>query len=282
MNSALITNVETAWRTLREAPESLSVLRAALLVAQDEYPHLDVQECLDTISRWGEQLRDTPGREGDPIAALTRLNRFVFVEQGFCGDEADYYNPSNSYLNEVIARRKGNPVSLAVLQLQLAQSLDLPLQGISFPGNFLLRLPVDGGVLVLDPFQKGRSLDVDELKQRAKPHHPQQAVDEQDLGAWLEPVDARNIVIRMLRNLERLYLEREDDARALRCVDRLVYLDEQDSLYRDRGLLYFRIGHYRAAARDLDTYLQRAAQAEDLERVRTIAIDAHRAASRLN
>src|SRR5690606_13278149 len=105
-----------------------------------------------------------------PIGALQALNRFLYEEQGLSGNDDDYYDPRNSYINQVFDRKLGIPISLGLLQIELASRLGMGMEGIAFPGHFLVRMPVQGGLMVLDPYQGGRSLDVDELRQRAQPH----------------------------------------------------------------------------------------------------------------
>ncbi len=150
-----------SWEQLKTCRDAdLPLWSAALLIARDEYPEIDNQALDRTLDDW---CADLHSRIGEPhtLQALQVLNRFVFDEQGFAGDDDNYYDPRNSYLNEVMTRRLGNPISLAVVQLEMARRLGLPMQGVSFPGHFLLRFPLDDGLLILDPYHKGRSLDAD-------------------------------------------------------------------------------------------------------------------------
>ncbi|MGA9333637.1 MAG: tetratricopeptide repeat protein [Rudaea sp.] len=257
------------WLALRGVDDSdIPLFSTALLIAKDEYPKLDRVDyetrLHDYTRRLGKMLN-----ESDPVPAQLRcLNEFVFDELGLRGDDRDYYDPRNSYLNDVLDRRLGNPISLAVVQIELAQRLGLPLEGVSFPGHFLVRLPLDEGIVVLDPFQQGRSLDAAELRQRARSHLVDHDIDDSSLARMLEPASHRAILTRMLRNLKGVYAERAEWDKALRCSDRLLTLDpHQPSEFRDRGNCYLNLGHLRAAREDLQRYLGLMPQADDADEV---------------
>jgi len=272
-----------AWEFLRTAPdEEISLVWASLVIARDEYPDLDFSAYERVAAQYGDRARELIP-QANPLQAMRGLNDFMFDELGFEGNQADYYDPRNSYLNEVFDRKLGIPISLAVVQLDIAQRVGLPLKGVSFPGHFLVSLPVDGGLLVLDPYSKGRSLDAGELKRRAQPHVGNNELRDDQLTSLLSPATNRAILTRMLRNLKALYTEREDYERVLRCTDRLLLLDsEQPSELRDRGLLYLRIGHLNAGREDLTRYLVENPNAADLDQIRQALIDASGVPARVN
>jgi regulator of sirC expression with transglutaminase-like and TPR domain len=277
-------DAEASWQYLRDArDEDIPLLWAALQIARDEYPWIepDAYEAIQQAHTAAVQER--LGDRQDSLDRLRAIHGVLFEDQGYTGNEQDYYDPRNSYLNDVIDRRTGNPIALAVLELDLARRVGLPLQGVSFPGHFLIRLPVDSGLLVLDPFNKGRSLDVGELRVRARPHLPGRQVDDEQLGRMLEPASTRVILTRMLRNLRQAYVERDEFERALRCADRIVWLDDRDAEeVRERGLLYARVGHVHAAREDLRRYLAAMPQAEDNERIRQLLVELGSRVGRLN
>lgn len=280
-----ITDLDTkaSWEFLRDArDEDIPLLWAALQIARDEYPSLQPASYEARLEEQHAALRARIGEDADPLILLRALHEWLFAEQGYIGNERDFYDPRNSYLNDVMDRRTGNPISLAILELDLARRLGLPLQGVSFPGHFLIRLPLEIGLLVLDPFHKGRSLDAGELRERAKPHVAGKSVDDEQLGRLLEPASNRAILARMLRNLRQSYVEREEFERALRCADRIVWLDNGIEEVRERGLLYARVGHRQAASADLRRYLDTAPQAEDGERIHQILIELNARRERLN
>jgi regulator of sirC expression with transglutaminase-like and TPR domain len=258
--------MNNSWLHLRSArDEEIPLFASALLIAKDEYPLLADADYETRLRQHARRLRKIVDRDDAPAAQLRSLNNFLFEELGFSGDDQDYYDPRNSYLNEVLDRRLGNPISLAVIQMEFARRLGVPLQGISFPGHFLVRLPLDEGIVVLDPFQKGRSL---ELRRRARTHLETQDIDDQRLARMLEPASHRAILSRMLRNLKAVYVEREEWDKALRCCDRLLTIDtHQPAEYRDRGQLYLKLGHRRAAREDLRRYLALVPQADDAESI---------------
>lgn len=277
--------MDNSWLQLNLVEdEEIPLFRTALLIAQDEYPRLAAAEYEARIDGYFRQLRTELSPALLPAAQLQHLNRFLFEEVGFAGNESDYYDPRNSYLNDVLDRRLGNPISLAVVQLELAQRLDIPLQGVSFPGHFLVRLPVDDGLIVLDPYQKGRSLDEIELRSRARGYFDAaREIDDHHLARLLEPASHRAILTRMLRNLKAVYTEREDLARAVRCSDRLLSVDpQQHEEYRDRGLLYLRLEHISAAREDLRRYLKLEPTAADADTIRLQLADISSAPARLN
>jgi regulator of sirC expression with transglutaminase-like and TPR domain len=261
--------MNNSWLHLRSArDEEIPLFASALLIAKDEYPLLADADYETRLRQHARRLRKIVDRDDAPAAQLRSLNNFLFEELGFSGDDQDYYDPRNSYLNEVLDRRLGNPISLAVIQMEFARRLGVPLQGISFPGHFLVRLPLDEGIVVLDPFQKGRSLDAAELRRRARTHLETQDIDDQRLARMLEPASHRAILSRMLRNLKAVYVEREEWDKALRCCDRLLTIDtHQPAEYRDRGQLYLKLGHRRAAREDLRRYLALVPQADDAESI---------------
>lgn len=257
--------------------DEIPLFQSALLIARDEYPDLDTQYYEDVCENWRASIAPQVERATSPISALQALNRFLFEELGFSGNDDDYYDPRNSYINDVFERRLGIPISLAVMQMEVARRLGLGLEGVAFPGHFLVRMPVQGGVMVLDPYQGGRSLDVDELRQRAQPHVGQETLGDQQLLRLLDPASHRAILTRMLRNLRSVYLERNDLERAVRCADRLLTVDPSLAMeYRERARLYQALGYNKGVIADLTHYLKLAPDADDAHGVHQMLVDAQR------
>ena len=205
------------WNSLAErGDDDLPLLDTALLIARDEYPSLDPAPYAEALRVWAADLGPRLGDAAELPATLTTINRYLFDELGFAGNDQQYDDPRNSYLNEVFDRKLGIPISLAVVQIELMRRLGLPLDGVSFPGHFLVRLPVDDGILVMDPFNKGRPVSAEELRERASPHLGGHAPDDVQLIEILAPATHRMILARMLRNLNGLYLERADWERVAR------------------------------------------------------------------
>ena len=256
-------------------PADIELLPAVLAIARDEYPRLDTAKVTHDVRALAEGLRRSIGGNPSLTEKVQALNHFLFEEQGFSGNHAEFYDPRNSYLNDVLARRLGIPISLAVLQIECARALDLNLEGISFPGHFLVRVPMGDGLLVMDPYHRGRSVGIDELRQRARPHFGDSDVDDQQLFHMLAPASNRAIVGRMLRNLKGIYADAEHWDKALRCADRLVSqgLSSIEDV-RDRGLFFLRLGLGPRAVDDLRQYLSRVPEAGDADSVREALIEA--------
>ncbi len=268
------------WQALATLDDaSLPLLGTALLIARDEYPQLEAGTYDALLQLHAEHLRS----EIDAIEAwplkMQAINRHLFDEVGYAGDHEQYYDPRNSYLNEVFERRLGNPISLALVQMEVARRLGMPLDGISFPGHFLVRLPVDDGVLVMDPFNRGRPLDVDELRERAKPHLGGDMPDDEALQHILSPASHRGMLVRMLRNLHGVYAERGDWERAVRSADRILRMSPRSGeALRDRGLGYLELGYAHGARQDLTRYLQLNPSASDRDALRDRLVDLGRGA----
>ncbi len=263
------------WNALAVlADDTVPLLETSLLIARDEYPQLD-PDLYDTLAQsYAEHLR----HEIDSIDAwplkMAAINRHLFEELGYTGNHDEYYDPRNSYMNQVFERRLGNPVSLAMVQMEVARRLGVPLDGVSFPGHFLVRLPVDDGLLVMDPFNGGRPLGVDELRERAKPHLGGDIPDDNALLHILNPASNRAILVRTLRNLHGVYAEREEWDRAARSADRVLKLSpDQPEALRDRGLSYLKMDYQAGARQDLTRYLHLAPDAADAASVREQLVD---------
>ena len=245
--------------------EPIALLEAAACIAHDAYPDLDAQQILGDVDQLQARLlRRLPG-DAEPMQRLRVLNQFFYGELGFGGNLNDYYAPDNSYLNAVLRTRRGIPISLAVLWLELAQGAGLQARGVSFPGHFLVKVLVAGGQVVIDPMT-GQSLSREDLSERLEPFRQGQGVADEGatLGLHLQAAPAREILARMLRNLKEIHRARQDWQRALAVQDRLiVLLPNAWSEWRDRGLVHAELGQARQAVQDLEAYLAHAPHAQD-------------------
>ena len=256
---------------------SLSLLEAAAAIAQDEYPRLDTQSVLARIDALADRLKRRIPADAVPLQRLRWLNRYFFHELGFAGNVNDYYDARNSYLNAVIETRRGIPITLALLYVELATQIGLTARGVSFPGHFLVKLKMPRGEVVIDPFT-GQSLSREELDELLVPYRKRQGLEgdfEVPLGLFLQPAPARDVLARMLRNLKEIHRNAEDWPRLLAVLERLVVLLPGDwEERRDRGLAHAAIGRIDRAADDLAAYLEHVPQAEDrgaiAERLRTL------------
>lgn len=264
-----------AWDSLHRLPDAqLPLLECALLIARDEYPDLPSQDYLYRVESYGMQLKSQIKDAWDLPSKLTAINHYLFRELGFSGNEQQYDDPRNSYLSDVLDRKLGIPISLAVVHIAVMHHIGLPLEGISFPGHYLVRLPVDDGILVLDPFNQGRPVSIEELRERAQPHLNGEAPSDSQLFQILAPASARTTLMRMLRNLQGIYQLQGDFNRVARSADRILKLspDLPDAL-RDRGLAYAELDHGAGVRADLARYLQLKPESDDAELVRNILIE---------
>jgi len=249
---------------------SLSLVEAAVAIGQDEFPRLDTLAVLAEIDTLAERLRRRIPADAVPVQRLRWLNRFFFQELGFAGNVNNYYDPSNSYLHMVLSTRRGIPITLAVLYIELATQVGLTARGVSFPGHFLIKLKMPQGEVVLDPFT-GQSLSRDELDELLVPYKRNRGLMgdfDAPLGLFLQAAQPRDVVARMLRNLKEIHRSAEDWTRLLAVLQRLVVLLPQAwEERRDRGLTYAELGLDAAAVRDLADYLEHAGQAQDRQAV---------------
>lgn len=254
---------------------AFALLEAAIVVAQDDYPQLDTQAVLAEIDALAERLKRRVPADASPMHRLRVLNRYFFDELGFGGNVNDYYDRHNSYLNEVLATRRGIPITLALLYVELATQLRLQAQGVSFPGHFLVKLHMPQGEVVIDPFT-GRSLSREELDERLAPYRRRHGLpgdDEIPLGLFLQAAAPRDVLARLLRNLKEIHRSAGDWPRLLAVQQRLVRLLPDEPLERrDRGLAWARLGHGAEAAADLQHYLDACPDAEDAPALRAQVI----------
>jgi len=258
------------FAALVQSDEHLPLLEAAASLAQDEYPELDVQHVLGDVDHLAARLKRRVARDAGPLERLRALGQFFFGDLGFGGNVNDYYNPDNSYLHAVLRTRRGIPISLAVLWLELAQGLGLRAEGVGFPGHFLVQAELGEGRVVLDPFT-GQSLSRGELRERIEELHPDLALapgGEVPLAPYLRPAGARQILARMLRNLQDIHRTQEDWPRFVAVQDRLIVLLPQAwSEWRDRGLAHAERGNVAQALHDLQTYLAHAQDGLDMDAI---------------
>jgi regulator of sirC expression with transglutaminase-like and TPR domain len=249
---------------------SLSLIEAAAAIAQDEYPDLDTQAVLADIDAMADKLKRRIPADAVPVQRLRWLNRYFFQELGFAGNVNNYYDPRNSYLHTVLSTRRGIPITLAVLYIELATQIGLTARGVSFPGHFLIKLRMhtgkQHGEVVIDPFT-GHSLSREELDELLGPYkrsHGLLGEFDAPLGLFLQAAPPRDVLARMLRNLKEIHRSNEDWPRLLAVAHRLVILlphawEER----RDRGLVLAELGQYAQAVDDLGTYLEHRPDADD-------------------
>jgi regulator of sirC expression with transglutaminase-like and TPR domain len=253
---------------------------AALAIAEEEYPGLDAAASLRTLDRLGDRVRDAAGERPRPVSLLRGLRAVLADEEGFRGNADHYYDPRNSYLNDVLERRLGIPITLSVVYLEVARRAGLRLEGVGFPGHFLVKYASPSGAEVfVDPFNGGEALSPDECVSRFRAAAGGRPFDPRYLAA----VTPHQILGRMLHNLKRIYLEAHDDVRAYWVIDRILLLaPAQVGEIRDRGLVSARLGAAGPASRDLAAYLDQAPGAPDADDVRAVLATLRAKPARLN
>ena len=225
---------------------------AGFLIAAMEYPELDLDHQFGQLDSLAEEVAGRLDTSRDPLFCVNTLSEYLFDELGFQGNLDDYYDPRNSFLNEVLQRRLGIPITLSLVCIEVGKRLDIPLLGVSMPGHFLLRHQGEED-LYIDPFNKGILLSEEECAQRL------QQVTQANVPwdpRFLAPVSNREFVARILRNLKNIYLERQDHDHAIMTIDRLIVLQPDVTLERrDRGIVRYNLGRHEESLEDLTIYL---------------------------
>jgi regulator of sirC expression with transglutaminase-like and TPR domain len=246
-------------RAMNAGGEDLAA--AALAIARVEYPSLDAGPYLEALGVMGQEAGERMARAGaGRLDAVRAFNEYLYDEQGFVGNRNHYDDPRNSFLNEVLERRTGIPISLAVVYLEVARRAGLRVAGINFPGHFLLRVSDDGPAppgadfVIIDPFHGGALLSEVDCRELLRQHVGDEAAFDRSL---LEPATRHHIVVRMLVNLKRLYVRMRSFPQARFISDLLLAVDPSAiSELRDRGLLAYHLQDFAAALRDLEEYLR--------------------------
>lgn len=257
---------------VRLPDEDIDLLAASLLIAQEEDASVSVVDGVREVEALAEPLVGVVDANTPYFHAIHALNHRLFESEGFGGEVAEYDDPQNALLHRVLARRRGLPIALSILYMEIGRRLGLTIHGVGFPGHFFVRIDDGWGSCFVDPFHGGRMLLREELRRRLR-----RVVSRDDRRKWsdyLAPVSSRRILTRLLANLKRMHLRQLDVEGAIRASERIVIL--QPSFLqerRDRGLLYRQAGHSEAAIADLRDYLDAAPNAPDASRVRKVLVE---------
>ncbi len=270
-------------RLLSAPDEEMDLAEAALLIAQHEYPNLDILSYLKRLDRMAAEVKSRIPQHAAPGILVSELNQFLFEEQGFAGNVEDYYDPRNSYLNEVLDRRLGIPITLCLVYMEVARRVGLPVEGVSFPGHFLVKFPVPGGEVVLDPFAGGVSLAEEDLESRIEQVYGDQAAARMPVRRFLGAAHKRDMLARMLRNLKSIYMHQGKWGKALAILEQILLIDPEEAPeWRDRGQVYERLECFRFALMDYQRYLELQPDADDAEDIRKRVITLQRSAGQLH
>jgi regulator of sirC expression with transglutaminase-like and TPR domain len=256
---------------LCRSESELELGRAALLIAQEEYPQLSVELYLARLDQVAEEVKDRLANETAPLVVLGDVIQTLYVRRKFSGNRDAYYDPRNSFLNDVLDRGVGIPLTLGIVVLEVGWRLGLPLEGVNFPGNFLVRYVGEDARLLIDPFNGGKIHFEDEA----------QTLLDQAYGGmvrvqepFLRAASRRDMLVRMLTNLKGIYLKIGDHPRALAAVERLLMITPMAPVEsRSRGVLLARLGRHEEAATQLEAYLRVSPGADDKELVEEMLED---------
>ncbi|HUO04365.1 MAG TPA: tetratricopeptide repeat protein [Candidatus Binataceae bacterium] len=238
------------------AREPVLLARGALLIAKEEYPALDVESYLDKVAALAREAEPIVRAGINTVEQIHLLSNFLFEVKGFEGNAENFGDPRNSFLNEVIDRRLGIPITLSVIYLEVGRRLGINLYGVSFPAHFLVKAVDENGELIIDPFSAGKILSLDEIRARLTQIYGQPV---ELHPAMLKPVGARHILARMLRNLKNTYVSASDWMRALSALDRILMLEPRAiEELAERGGLYERMECFKAALDDYQSFLSQA------------------------
>lgn len=256
-------------KSLLIQPEvKLDLAAAALQIASEEYPDLDVARYLVRLDCLAERAAGqlSLSVEPDVIDSLDSINRTLYREEGFCGNAGVYYDPRNSFLNEVLDRRRGIPITLSIVYMEVGRRLGLNIRGVGLPGHFLVKCMAASGEWLIDPFFGGKTVTEAECRQRLKRLHGEEFSFQR---SFLDCVTKRQILGRLLANLKMIYLVQKDFGRALNVIDKILLIFPQAAgEVRDRGSVSFRLQRFSAAIRDWNRYLAMKPQASDVQEVK--------------
>ncbi len=240
------------FRTLTEHDdEKINLAEGALLIAASEYPDLTPEPWLSALDHLAERVRVDP--ESSPISHIEALNRILFEEEKFFGNEEEYDDPRNSFLNDVLERKKGIPITLSLVYMEVAHRRRLPVVGVGFPAHFLVKYVATDREIVIDPYHRGAILTPADCEELLKTHFGAEAELKTE---HLLAATHRQILARMLNNLKGSYFRRRNYSKVLTMIE-LAFAINENSLpdLRDRGMVYFAMGRYADAVKDLKSYL---------------------------
>ncbi len=256
------------YQEIQQPDDRINLAKAALYIAQEEYPELDPEEYLNALDTMAVELQERLPSSQYPLRVIQAINQYLYDDLGFAGNKTDYYDPRNSFLNDVIDRRLGIPITLALLYLELSQRIDFPMVGVGMPGHFLIRPDISDMEIFVDAFDRGEVIFTQDCQERLSQMFQQSVTLKPE---FLAPVSHRQLLARILTNLKYIYLKQQKLAKTLTAVERILLLFPGVSVeLRDRGLLYYQLGHYPQAADDLQTYLAKVPDAEDAAVIRRL------------
>lgn len=244
----------------------LELDRATLLIAAEEYPHLEIETCLHQLDAFAEAARARDDFYADPLWRVLRMNELLFEKLGFHGNSETYYDIRNSFLNDVIDRRTGIPITLSVIYLEVARRISLKLAGVGMPGHFIVKYSDERGDIIIAPFHNGRILTEGQCREMiAEMYNGEMKFR----LAFLQATPRKQILARILQNLKGIYARAMDHPKTLGAINRVLLINPESATeIRDRGLVYFALKRYVQARTDLEEYLRLIPAAEDADEIK--------------
>jgi regulator of sirC expression with transglutaminase-like and TPR domain len=268
--------MDNFYREINQPDDQIDLAKAALYIAQEEYPDLDIDEYLNALDVMADEVGERLPAERYPLRIIQSLNQYFYDDLGYIGNTSDYYDPRNSFLNEVIDRRTGIPITLSIVYLEVAQRLNFPMVGINMPGHFLIRPSFEEAGIFVDAFNRGEILFPQDCEARLAQMYGRPVQME---SSFITSVSSRQILVRMLRNLKLIYLNRSELPKAQAAVEHILLLfPDAPTEIRDRGLIYYQLGYKPQAAQDLEIYLAMLPNAEDAPGIRRLLEQLNRGA----
>ncbi|MBW4614923.1 MAG: SirB1 family protein [Desmonostoc vinosum HA7617-LM4] len=249
------------YQEIQQTDEHIDLAKAALYIAQEEYPNLDPEEYLNALATMAFEVQERLPTSRYPLRIIQSLNQYLYDDLGFAGNKVNYYDPRNSFLNDVVDRRTGIPITLALVYLEIARRIDFPMVGVGMPGHFLIRPNLPDMEIFVDTFNRGEIIFAEDCQQRLSRFYQQPVTLQPE---FLAVVSHRQFLARMLTNLKYIYLKQQNLEKTLAAVERILLLFPSMTLeLRDRGLIYYQLGYYPQAVEDLQNYLAKVPDAED-------------------
>ena len=254
------------YREINLPEAQINLGKVALYLAKEEYPELDAEEYLNALDVMAEEIKEQLPAESYPLRIIKSINNYLFDDLGFRGNTRDYYDPRNSFLNQVIERRTGIPISLALVYLEIAKRIDFPMVGIGMPGHFLIRPDFEEADIYVDAFNQGEILFPQDCADRLAQIYGQPV---QMRPEFFEAVSPKQFLARILTNLKVIYVNRGEESKALGAIERILLLFPEAAIERrDRGVLYYQQGRWTEAQQDLESYLVNIPDARDADLIR--------------
>ncbi|AFZ12293.1 hypothetical protein Cri9333_1399 [Crinalium epipsammum PCC 9333] len=257
------------YQEIQQPEPQIDLGKAALYIAKEQYPNLDTEEYLNALDTMATEIQERLPEQRYPLRTIQTINKYLYDDLGFTGNKKDYYDPRNSFLNDVIERRTGIPITLSLLYLEIARRLDFPMVGIGMPGHFMIRPEFENVGIFVDAFNRGEIMFDEDCEERLSQIY-QQPISSIP-AELLQPVSNRQFLARMLTNLKMIYLSQRNFSSSVAAVERILLLFPDAVMeLRDRGLLYYELARWQEASEDLKTYLTRLPDAEDAEVIRQV------------